>query len=195
MRKYILGLVPLLFCGATAATVLADPSPTTAPAQPAARHDAERVEVFRFEEISQTRQSEWIGRGIQESLQNEVSRTGATLLIPGQVPPVNAEPLTVARENKADLAIVGTFQLAGDDVRVTGHLVDTQSGNTVGGFSATVRRRISSALKMLSASSCAGYCRLCRSRFRLRWIRLPSSYRQKCQIPFIRLILRQSNLR
>jgi TolB-like protein len=110
--------------------------PATAPAAVVARANP-RVEVFPFVSVSQPGQADWIGRGIQESLQSEVSRTGATLLIPGKAPAPTDDVIEIARQNKADLAVVGTYQIVGDNVRVTGHVIDAASNATVGGFAAT----------------------------------------------------------
>ncbi len=110
--------------------------PTTAPAVVA--KGAPRVEIFPFTAVSsQPAQTDWIGRGIQESLQSEVAHTGATLLIPVHSPAAGDDAITVARQNQADLAVIGTYQVVGDDVRVNGHLVDAASNSTVGSFSAT----------------------------------------------------------
>jgi TolB-like protein len=112
-------------------------TPTTQPApQVALLSKTPRVEVFAFTPVNDQGKDDWIGRGIQESLQNDVSRTGATLILPDAANGGN-EPITTARKNQADLAVIGTYQSAGDDIRVTGHLVDVANDKTVGSFSAT----------------------------------------------------------
>lgn len=135
MKRLILLICGLLILPAGLSLAQQAP-PTTAPAVVAMR-PSPRVEIFSFTSISQPAQNDWMGRGIQESLQSDVARTGATLLIPIHPPAPNADAVTVARENKADLAVVGTYQISGDDLRVNGHLIDTATNTTVGGFAAT----------------------------------------------------------
>ena len=90
----------LLICGLfvlPAGLSMAQQAPTTAPAVVAMRPNP-RVEIFSFASISQPAQNDWIGRGIQESLQSDVARTGATLLIPIHPAAANDDAVTVARE-------------------------------------------------------------------------------------------------
>ena len=139
MKRLILLVCGLLLlpAGLSLAQQAQPAPPATAPAVVAMR-PSPRVEIFSFASISsQPAQNDWIGRGIQESLQSDVARTGATLLIPIHAPAPNADAVTVAKENKADLAVVGTYQISGDDLRVNGHLIDTATNTTVGGFAAT----------------------------------------------------------
>jgi TolB-like protein len=110
-------------------------TPATAPT--AGIKPGERVEIFPFTSVSQPAQSDWVGRGIQESLQNDISHTGASLVLPGHNPAAADDPVTVAKQNQADIAVVGTYQTAGEDVRVNGHLIDTATNTTIGSFAAT----------------------------------------------------------
>jgi TolB-like protein len=96
-----------------------------------------RVEVFAFTPVNAPADGDWIGRGIQESLQTDVSRTGATLLLPSGAPASGNDAMATAKQNHADLAVIGSYQSAGDDIRVNGHLVDVADGSTVGSFAAT----------------------------------------------------------
>jgi len=129
--------------GLTASTVLAiDTGPTTAPAMantaaPVLRHDP-RVEVFPFTAVSAPPAAQdWTGRGIQEDLQSDVSRTGATLVLPQHPVPPGADPIAVARQDSADLVVTGSYQIVDDQIRANGHLIDVASNTIVGGFSAT----------------------------------------------------------
>jgi len=141
MNRFNVAVVATIFLALTSVSAFADPlatQPAVAVPAPAVRQAAPRVEIFAFSAVSpQPGQTDWIGRGIQESLQSEVAHTGATLMIPVHAPAAADDAITVARQNKADLAVIGTYQVVGDDVRVNGHLLDVASNNTVGSFSAT----------------------------------------------------------
>jgi TolB-like protein len=119
--------------------VRADADPATAPTQAntAAEKPAPSVEVFPFTAISAGPVKDWTGRGIQENLQSDVSRSGATLALPQQVPAESQDALGAARQNRADLAVTGTYQIVGDQIRVNGYLTDVTNNKTLGGFSAT----------------------------------------------------------
>jgi len=135
------GLSALLLTGILSSGVMAaDAVPTTAPAIAVAAAGVRatpRVEIFAFTPVNKTDASDWIGRGIQENLQSDVSRTGATLVLPAHAPPASEEPLTTARQDHADLAVIGTYQVVGDQIRVNAHLMDLASNTAVGGFAAT----------------------------------------------------------
>ena len=42
-----------------------------------------------------------------------------------------------AKQNHADLAVIGTYQIVGNQIRVNGNLVDVATNTSLGGFSAT----------------------------------------------------------
>jgi TolB-like protein len=136
MNRFVVSIFAVLVLAVASVSAFGAGQPTTAPAVVA--KGSPRVEIFAFTPISlQPGQTDWIGRGIQESLQSEVAHTGATLMIPVHAPTATDDAITVARQNQADLAVIGTYQVVGDDVRVNGHLVDAASNSTVGSFSAT----------------------------------------------------------
>ena len=51
--------------------------------------------------------------------------------------PAGADSVGIAKANGANLAVVGSYQIVTDQVRVNAHLIDTATGNSVGSFSAT----------------------------------------------------------
>jgi TolB-like protein len=95
------------------------------------------VEVFPFSSIGDAGHKDWIGKGIQENLQTDVSQTGALLVVVPQGQPGSTDPVAVAKQNGANLAVIGSYQLVDDQVRVNGHLIDATNGATVGSFAAT----------------------------------------------------------
>ncbi len=135
----------------------ADAAPTTAPSTPPATpmvavpqppaispaavapaaNVSPRVEIFAFTPVNKADPTDWIGRGIQENLQTDISRTGATLVLPTHAAATTEDPIAAARQDHADLAVIGTYQVVGDQVRVNAHLMDVATNAAVGGFSST----------------------------------------------------------
>ena len=105
----------------------------TSPARPA--KPSPKVEVFPFEPVGNPGPVDWAGKGIQASLQSDVSHTGAVLVMTPAGPPEGTDPVAAAKAAGADLAVVGTYQVQGNDVRADGHLIDVNTGRPVGGFS------------------------------------------------------------
>jgi TolB-like protein len=105
--------------------------------QPAQAAPPPKAEVFAFTPVGDAGTSAWIGKGIQESLQGQVSNTGASLVMPSGQSPAGTDPVAAAKAAGANLAVVGTFQVNGGQIRANGHVIDVATGNTVGGFSAT----------------------------------------------------------
>ena len=64
-------------------------------------------------------------------------RTGATLIMSQHASNAGDDTNTIAKQDHADLAVVGSYQVAGDQLRVNAHLLDVSSGTEVGGFAAT----------------------------------------------------------
>jgi TolB-like protein len=125
----------------TAGLAVAMDAPATVPAAGSVHRAAivgrPLVEVFAFTPIGDAAHQDWIGRGIQENLQTEVSRTGALLVVAPQTPPAGADLVATAKQNGADLAVIGSYQVVADQVRVNGNLIETTGNSTVGSFSAT----------------------------------------------------------
>ena len=111
--------------------------PLMAGAVPPATQPTPRVEIFAFTPIAKPTDGDWVGRGIQENLQSDVSHTGATLVLPPQAMPGSDDAINSAKQNHADLAVIGTYQVLGDQIRVNGNIVDVATNASLGGFSAT----------------------------------------------------------
>ena len=114
------------------ALVPATPAAPPATAQPAAS-TGPKVQVFPFEPVGSAAGSEWVGKGIQSSLQSDVSRSGAMLVM--SVAALGGDPVAAAKAAGATLAVTGTYQIEAGQVRADGHLIDTATGQPVGGFS------------------------------------------------------------
>jgi TolB-like protein len=134
-------LFGVVMVGIASSTVLAaDVMPATVPAPVTAAQVARSalgVEVFPFTAVSGAAANDWTGRGIQENLQSDISRTGATLLLGPKSLAATDDPIAIARQNHADLAVTGSYQVVGNQIRANGHLIDVANNATVGGFTAT----------------------------------------------------------
>ena len=106
------------------------------PPPPPQDRPAPRVQVFPFQPVGSAGTLDWIGQGIQQGLQTDVSHTGAMLVIAAAALPPHTTPVEAAKASQANLAVTGTYQVQGDQVRADGQLVDVATGQPVGGFSA-----------------------------------------------------------
>jgi TolB-like protein len=138
MKHKLLLLFRGVLMGLATSFASATAEPTTASsAAPLGVKTDPRVEVFAFSPLSNAAGQDWTGRGIQENLQSDISRTGATLVLPPHAPAPNDDPIAVARQNGADLAVVGTYQVVGNQIRANGNLISVADNKSIGGFSAT----------------------------------------------------------
>ena len=119
------GYPPTVAARQRAAAEPAQPPPVAMPGA--------KVQVFAFTPVGTATGVEWVGRGIQASLQSDVSHGGATLVM--SVSGDDPDPVAAAKANGATLAVTGTYQVENGQVRADGHVVDTATGQPVGGFS------------------------------------------------------------
>jgi TolB-like protein len=129
-RKTIAAVLASVVSTATLTFAQAVPQPVPAAPPP-------RVEVFAFTPVGDVGNSTWVGRGIQESLQNQVSSSGAALYMASDSATTQGDSIAVAKAAGCNLAVVGTFQVAGGQIRANGHVINVATNATVGGFSAT----------------------------------------------------------
>jgi DNA-binding winged helix-turn-helix (wHTH) protein/tetratricopeptide (TPR) repeat protein len=101
-------------------------------AAPQAGHDVAAVAVLDFENVSGDATLAWLSSGIAETVTNDLR--AATLRVIDRVLVVETTA-RVGRDLPAlrsalniDLAVVGSFQRAGDRLRVTGRVVDASTG-------------------------------------------------------------------
>jgi TolB-like protein len=97
------------------------------------------VLLTRFAQLSETGGAEWIGRAVQESLLTDLSRLDGFHVIDNQHPPMT--DLAMARQSGrdagADLVVIGGYQQVGNDLRITGQIVDVASGEVAGTLKST----------------------------------------------------------
>jgi TolB-like protein len=97
------------------------------------------VLLTRFAQLSETAGTEWIGRSVQESLLTDVSRLDEFRVISDQHPPTTdlATARQLGRDAGADLVVIGGYQQIGNDLRITGQVVDVGSGEVAGTLKST----------------------------------------------------------
>ena len=101
-----------------------------------------RTLVTPFAEFGEGSKREWVGKAIHQSLVAELSRMGPDVepLTPSKdaTPPPDVDAaVKVGRDARADVVVFGSYQFAGDELRVTGQTVDVRSAKVIGGIKAT----------------------------------------------------------
>jgi TolB-like protein len=98
------------------------------------RADDTRILVVPFSTLNVPDAQRWISRGIQENLVSDLGRTAGVVPVPFTGPIVvenNTTAARLARAASAQLAIRGTAQVVGDQVRVTAQMLDARNGEIV----------------------------------------------------------------
>ncbi len=107
-----------------------------APPQPGTGSQAPAIAVLDFSNLSTDREFAWLSSGIAETVTNDLRAAGALRVI-DRVRVVEAvrrtggDLPTLRKELNLDLAVVGSFQRAGDRLRVTARVVDAASSEAV----------------------------------------------------------------
>jgi len=106
-----------------------------------------RVLVTPFAELGDGPiQRDWVGKAIHQSLTAELSRIGSGVepVTPAKDATAPADldaALDAGRDAKVDVVVFGSYQFAGDELRVTGQTVDVAGGKVIGGIKATGQLR------------------------------------------------------
>jgi TolB-like protein len=119
------------------ATLLAIASFTQA--QPATQPS---VLVLKFEQIDQTPGLVWLSRSIQLSLMTDINRSRFARAI--TLPEARSTPttdtsvaLSLAREQRADFVIVGSYLTWEDNLRITAQVIDVRKSEIIGSIKST----------------------------------------------------------
>ena len=85
---------------------------------------------------------DWVGKGIQQSLQADLSGVQGlqVTFATGQPAPTGQEPtdsLTLASRAGANLLVIGTYQINDNQLRITGEIYDVATWRNIGGIKAT----------------------------------------------------------
>jgi TolB-like protein len=98
----------------------------------AARGDETRVLVIPFNTLNVPQEQQWMGKGVQEAVVADLGRSGnvTPVSFTGKViVEDNATAARLARSAQSTLAIRGTVQAVGSDVRLTAQLLDARNGD------------------------------------------------------------------
>jgi TolB-like protein len=141
MRSLFTGLCILLLTGLTTPVFAQGQAqaPATQPA-PVAAAPSDKLVVFPFA-VSSDAKSPWVGKAIQQDVFTDViQRTRARVeAVPGEPPVSTDDALHRARDTGATLAVFGDVQSTTSGMRITGQVLDVQSGAILGGLKATGR--------------------------------------------------------
>ncbi|HEV2296074.1 MAG TPA: hypothetical protein VGR35_19675 [Tepidisphaeraceae bacterium] len=142
MRRTLAMIAILLMGVSSALAAPANPAPATRPATEAGERDMRpRVLVLPFDELGDAPRREWIGKAMQQSLMAELTRSGMVSVVtpPADAPPANdaAAAAKLARDQHAALAILGSYQLVGEELRITGQMIESIDGEHIAAIKAT----------------------------------------------------------
>jgi TolB-like protein len=94
----------------------------------------DRVLIIPFNVLNVPAGQQWIGKGVQESLTAQLGLSGGVTPVAftgSVIVEDNATAARLARNANAPLAIRGSAQVVGENVRLTAQLIDSKSGETV----------------------------------------------------------------
>jgi TolB-like protein len=128
--RIITSLLAVLVLGTSFA--VADPVPAPASAQPL-------VLFVPLKQLSDTAGREWVAEAIQENLISEAARAGdrAQVLDKPAATSDSATALRDGRDAGASIVVFGSYQVVGDQIRVTAQACDVASGRMVAPIAAT----------------------------------------------------------
>ena len=107
--------------------------PATRPAD-----DSGRVLVLPFKSLNPSPYQGWLGRSIQQSLLADLTTAAPDRAMSADVEPTDATgAIEAARKAGARYVVDGSFVISGQDLRLTGQLLDVNTGNAVAGLKAT----------------------------------------------------------
>src|SRR5690242_3728076 len=137
-------------CGwlaAAAATALplmalaADPAPEP-PAQvaaaPAPVATTGRILILPFTPVNPNDARPWIGRSIQDSLIADLTVSAPSRVITSnETPNSDEQAIALAKRLGAHYVVIGSFASADPDLRITGKIIDVETGQPIGGLKVT----------------------------------------------------------
>ena len=96
-----------------------------------------KIVIMPFPALGDVQGRVWIGAAVQQSLSADVSRLGGMTVVSVvqgvDVADTNAL-LKAAKTTQCDTVVSGTCQFAGDEMRITGQVMDIASGKSLGGL-------------------------------------------------------------
>src|SRR5581483_6696696 len=100
---------------------------------------ASKVAVLPFDGIGYVNHQDWIGKAIQSSVVTELSRskTLQSSATDATGPFDSGKALAAAQGAGADVVVYGNFQVVDNQLRITGQILKTDSGEVLGGLKAS----------------------------------------------------------
>ena len=132
-------LAMLLVLLLTSAILRADPAatPSITQATPAATQGSCDVYLTPFTPIGNDSSLDWVGKAVQQNLLTDLARANYHPLASDKPISTTADAQTAAKTAGAKYLISGSYQVADQQVRFTGQLIDSSNGNVLGGISTT----------------------------------------------------------
>jgi TolB-like protein len=124
MKRFIALSSVILLTGS-----LAFADPTTAPAPPVAK-----VLIVPFKQVGDLNGHAWVGAAIQENLISDVTADSAVQPLSLNQPLANVDSagaVKAANDSGASIVVFGSYQIAADQLRVTGQATDAASGRVL----------------------------------------------------------------
>jgi len=98
------------------------------------------VLLLPFGPVDDSAKTDWIGRAIQQNLLSELSHVRALQPMTPTTQPAGTDVASLTKAGKAagvDFVVHGTYQMGEQGLRITGLVLEVESGKLVGGLKAT----------------------------------------------------------
>ena len=128
--------MPLSWLVLTLCGLMPAPAPAASSTQPAL--EQRKILILPFVAVNKNDSEPWLGRSVQQSLVADL-----TMVAPDRATSTDTEvtdtesALAAGRKADAGYVVAGAFTTVGRDLRLTGQVLDVQSGRAVGGLKAT----------------------------------------------------------
>lgn len=92
-----------------------------------------KIVVLPFANLSEDPSRQFFSDGLSEDISSKLSSFPGLTIIPASVTHelAGSDPVAVGRDLDADYVISGSVRQSGDEVRITGRLIDAQTGNQI----------------------------------------------------------------
>lgn len=134
MRNRTLSAAMLGIMALAGSNLLADPTTQPAAVQPAPVCD---VYLTPFTAIGNDKTLDWVGKAVQQNLLTDLARAKLHPLGAEKAIENGADAQAAARAAGAKYLIAGSYQVADQQVRFNGQVIDAATGNVLGGISTT----------------------------------------------------------
>lgn len=151
--------ISLILCVLLTTTVACAQQPAPAPQQAQAAPQGQQavhrhaILILPFRMLTEDAKYAWIGDAIQEDLQAELARNSLLQIVNPAPAPTEVAPATqpiglddqgalqLARDSRATVLVLGSYQVADQEIRITGKILDVPSGQIIGALKASGTER------------------------------------------------------